>query len=95
MTILSLSKYSAINGNWKGLCPLYVSAAKNEVLVGDAKVIVEKCEEFGVDVEYEWDEHLIHATIAWCGVIPEARDRLIIVIEWIKKQLKLQSSDYN
>ena len=81
-------KYSALYGDWKGLCPLYISASLNEMMINDNKLIIEKCEEFGVDCEYDFDPYLIHATVMWCGVVPEARDRLIIIIEWMKKKLK-------
>eukprot|EP01083_Nonionella_stella_P075063 203828_1 len=85
--ICSLPKYSPLNGNWKGLCPLYVSASENEVLINDSKMIVEKCREFGVECSYEWDPCLLHVTIVWASYIPEARDKLVLVIQWMQEQL--------
>ena len=87
--ILKQSKYSALYGSFKGLCPLYISASQNEVLINDSKLIIDKCKQYNVECEYDWDPYLLHATIAFAGGIPEARDKLIIVIQWMKKQLKL------
>ena len=90
--ILSDGKYSCLNGDWKGLCPLYISASENEVLINDSKLILDKCKEFNVDYEYDFDPYLLHCPVSFASVIPESRDKLIIVIEWMKKQLKLQNS---
>ena len=89
--IARLPKYSPAFGDFKGLCPLFISASEQEVFQNDNKLIVEKCKEFGVECEYDFDPYLLHGTILWSAAIPEARDKLIIVIQWMKKQLKLQN----
>ena len=35
--ILQQGKYSALYGDFKGLCPLYFSASENEILINDSK----------------------------------------------------------
>ena len=87
-TVIARSpKYSPIYGDWKELCPIYLSASENESLVNDTKLIIDKCKEFGVDVEYDIDPYLLHGTVLFAGHIPEARDKLIIMIECMKNQL--------
>merc|ERR1719295_1517383 len=90
--IVSKAEYCAMNGQWKGLCPLYLSASLNEVLINDARIVVEKCKEFGVDLEYRFAPYLPHTTALLAGLIPEARDELILIIQWIKKRMQAQSS---
>ena len=89
--IARMGKYSALYGDWKGLCPLFITASEQEALVNDSKLIIDKCKEFGVEYESDFDPYLLHGTILFT-MIPEARDKLIIVIEWMKKQLKLQNN---
>eukprot|EP01084_Bolivina_argentea_P137541 242252_1 len=86
--ILKLPSYSPVNGNFKGICPIYLNASENELLIGDSKAVLQKCKEANVDVEYLWDECLPHATICMAAIIPEARDSLVIMTQWMKQQLK-------
>ena len=88
---VSNGKYCCINGDFKGICPVYVWASQNEILINDAKLIIEKCKQVGVDVEYELHPYLIHAILAiFLKNIPEARDSVIIIIQWMKRQLEKQ-----
>ena len=80
-------KYSAIYGDWMNICPLYISVSQNEVLVNDSRLIIEKCKEYKVDIEYDFDPYLLHGTVLFTGFIPEARDKLIIIIQWMKRKL--------
>eukprot|EP01084_Bolivina_argentea_P119065 211165_1 len=85
MKILKTAKYSPLNGDWKGLCPLYLSASLNEVLINDAKAVIEKCKQFGVEIEYKFDEYLCHCPPATPHLYPESRDSLIVMIQWMKR----------
>ena len=78
-------KYSALYGEWKGLCPLYFSCGATEILYSDSQKCVEKCQENGIQVSYEYHESLPHGCGAWCAWLPEARDSIIRIVHWIKK----------
>ena len=86
--IVRKPKYSCGYGDLKGLCPIYLWASQNEGLINDAKLLIEKCKEVGADLEYVLDPYHLHAgpLVDTMG-IPESRDAVIIIIEWMKKQL--------
>lgn len=88
--IICKPRYCSMNGEWKGMCPLYVSASLNEVLINDARIVVEKAKEFGVEVECRFAPYLTHTTALWVECIPEARDELIFIIAWMQKQMPAQ-----
>jgi len=93
-TIIKQGKYSPLYGDWKGVCPLYIAASENEVLINDSKAIIQKCKQFNIDYQCDFDPYLLHAPLVWCWEtgIPEARDKVIMAIEWMKTQLKLQNT---
>eukprot|EP01084_Bolivina_argentea_P062658 114592_1 len=86
--ICRLPNYSPLFADFKGVCPIYLSASLNEVLINDSKGILKKCQEANVDIEYRWDQVLPHVTMCFATFIPEARDSLIIMIQWMKKQMR-------
>ena len=69
--IMQKPKYSAIYGDWKDLCAIYLFVSANEHVINDGKNIIEKCKEFGVDLEYDIDPYLPHATVVFAGFFPE------------------------
>ena len=89
--IIRLPKYSALYGDCKGLCPVYLNASENEVLTNDTRLMIEKLKEDGVECEYYFDPYLPHATLLFTGYAPEGRDNVIIAIQWMKKQLRKQN----
>jgi len=88
--IICKPKYCPLNGEWEGLCPLYVSASLNEVLINDARIVVEKAKEFGVEVEYRFAPYLPHTTAVNARLMPEARDELIFIIAWMQKLMQTE-----
>merc|ERR1719242_1059745 len=87
--VISQARYCSMNGQWKGLCPLYVSASLNELLINDARIVVQKAKEFGVDVEYRFAPYLPHTT-ALNQWIPESRDELVLIVAWMQKLMRKQ-----
>ena len=75
------SKYSPINGDFKGLCDLYWICGIHENLFDDSKVAANNAIEAGVEVICDWNEYTPH-TVAFIN-IEECQYAVICVCNWI------------
>ncbi len=60
----------------EGLPPLLVHVGSAEVLLDDARSLVERAEKAGVDVEFDVWEDLFHVWHAFAGLLPEAQQAI-------------------
>ena len=80
-------KYSPVNGDFKGLCPLYFSVGASEILLDDTLVAAEKAYKEGVDVEVEIEPFMCHVYPVFVNIFPEALYCLVRASEFINKHL--------
>ena len=79
--------YSPLYGSFKGICPLYFNSGMHELFFDENVATMEKAKDDGVDIEYEWNEYLLHSTIIHVALdVPEAFATLTKVAAWINKQ---------
>ena len=76
--------YSPLYGSFKGVCSLYFISGVHEIFYDENVAAMNKAKEDGVDVEYEWNEWLIHTTVIFSAYeIDEANDSLARIADWI------------
>ena len=79
---------SPLYGEIKGLCDLYVWVGLNDKLLPYNQELIKKCDENNVNIEYEINEWLPHPGPLLCDQIPEARDSVVRIAQWIKNKMK-------
>jgi acetyl esterase/lipase len=78
---------SPLYGDFRGLPPLLVHAAVDEVLRDDAVRVVERAREAGVTVECRLWSRVPHVWQFFAAVLPEARESLALTQAFIDRQL--------
>eukprot|EP01083_Nonionella_stella_P019909 55274_1 len=85
-------RISPLYAEVKGLCDLYFHVGLNECLLSQNQAFIEKCLENGVSVEYEFDPWLPHIGPLICDTVPEARDAVVRIAQWMKQRISAQNS---
>ena len=75
---------SPIYGDLRGLPPMLITAATNEVLFNDATRLAERAQMAGVDVELKWVDDTVHVFPVF-AFLPEATDALQGFATWTRK----------
>lgn len=77
---------SPLYGEFHGLPPLFVQASDSEVLLDDARRVVDKAREAGVEVTFKIWPSLPHAWQIFAPFLPEARAALREAGEFIRRR---------
>ena len=78
---------SPLHGDFAGVCPLYISCTKVEVLHDDAIAVIRKARGAGVPVKATVVNGLFHGWIIAAAWVPEAREELAIASRWLAEHL--------
>ena len=82
---------SPLFGDLQGLSPILVQASKSEVLYNDSTRFVSKAKKQGVQIEFQQWHGLIHWWHMFGGM-PEAKEAIDKIVEFINKQYDLKSA---
>lgn len=78
---------SPLYAELRGLPPMLIHVGDHEVLLSDATRLAEKARQAGVEVQIDvWDE-MWHCWHAWSEDLPEARDALAQMAQFIRRRL--------
>ena len=77
------SVYSPLFGSFKGFPPIYINVGTAEILEDDARRVLKKAQDEGVDVTFEEGLHLMHVYPLFFPYFPEARNTLNNMRQWI------------
>lgn len=75
---------SAINGEFRGLPPMFIMVGSTEILLDDSLKLAAKAKASGVDVKLEVADNMIHMYPLFAGVFPEAdmaRERIVRFVD--------------
>ena len=78
---------SPLHGDFTGLPPLLLLVGTREVLLDDSTRLAEHARAAGVDVEVEVWEDLIHVWPFFGPEMPEARNAIALIAEFVRKHL--------
>ena len=78
---------SPLYGDYKGVCPLYISCTKAEVLYDDTVAVIRKARASGVPVKATVASGLFHCWAGFASWVPEAREELAIASRWLAEHL--------
>merc|ERR1712087_598289 len=81
------ARFSPINGDVKGLCPMYLSVGASEMLLDDTLRFAEKAHAAGVELEVELAPFMCHVWPTLISLIPEAAPTIRRASDFINKQL--------
>jgi len=76
--------FSPLFGSFEGFPPMYVTVGTAEILEDDARRVVNKAQETGVDITFEVGLHLMHVYPIFFPYYPEARNTLDNINTWIQ-----------
>ncbi|MGI4857465.1 MAG: alpha/beta hydrolase fold domain-containing protein [Janthinobacterium lividum] len=79
---------SPLYGDFTGLPPLLIQASDSEVLLDDARRVVEKARAAGVEVEFREWRGVPHAWQIFAGFLPEARVALHQAGDFIRRRAR-------
>eukprot|EP01084_Bolivina_argentea_P032898 60892_1 len=80
--------YSPLNGEFKGMCPLYFSVGFTEILLDDTLFCAEKAYENGVEVQVEIAPFMCHVYPIMVNTFPEAKEAISRVSQFMNNNLK-------
>ncbi len=83
-TDLGAPSLSPALGDYRGLPPLYIQAAGNDILLDDARQIAQAAREAGTPVKVEVFADMFHDFQTLPDWLPEARRALMLAGAWIK-----------
>merc|ERR1712154_682024 len=89
----TLSMFSPLNGEVKGLCPLFICCGATELVLDDTLSFSEKAFKAGVEIEVEIHPFLCHPYPIFVNIFPEAVFAVGRAAEFINKQLKKAKKD--
>ena len=73
-------------GDWRGVCPLYLTVGASEVLLDDALGAAAAARAAGVSVKVDVHPYLFHAGPLFAGV-PEAREAVVRGADFVLRHL--------
>jgi acetyl esterase/lipase len=82
---------SPLYASFEGAPPVWVTVGDTEILLDDSRSIVAKLEAQGVDTTLVIEHDLPHVWPIFHNVLPEARQTLDAVAEWIKQRQKWEA----
>ncbi len=74
---------SPLNGNLKGLPPIYINAGENDELFDDARLFFEKAKIAGLDIRFKEGKGMIHCYPLLAPLFFEATEALNEIVEFI------------
>jgi acetyl esterase/lipase len=77
---------SPLHAELRGLPPLLVQVGTAEILLDDSTRLAERAREAGVDVSLEVFEEMIHVFQAFAVLLPEARDAIARIGDFVRKR---------
>lgn len=80
---------SPLNGDFRGLPPLYIQVGGDELLVDDSRRLAERARKAGVDARLDIFPGLQHCFQFSAGRAPEADDAVRRLAEWVRPKLGL------
>ena len=87
------SLYSPLFGSFEGFPPTFISVGTTEILEDDAKRVLKKAQEAGVDVTFEEGLHMLHVYPLFYSYFPEAWNALDNINKWIQRHFEQKNSD--
>eukprot|EP01083_Nonionella_stella_P139467 425446_1 len=84
------ARYSPLNGEVKGLCPMYLSVGASEMLLDDTLEFAQKLSDEGIEVEVEIEPYLCHIYPTCVSIFPEAKQAVFRASQFIKRHLESQ-----
>jgi acetyl esterase/lipase len=80
---------SPLYGDYTGICPLYIQVGADEILLDDARRIVERAREAGVEVNLEVFPEMQHEFQLAAGNMPEADIAVAKIGGYLRSRLGL------
>lgn len=84
-------RVSPLHGDFTGASPVWITVGNTEILRDDSRNMVKVLERDGVDVTYVEEHDLPHVWPFFHNTLPEARQTLDAVAEWIRRTLARQA----
>jgi len=78
---------SPVFANVAGLPPMLIQVGDHEILLSDSTRLAENLEKSGVDVELEVWPNMWHVFQFFVGKMPESRQAIVKIGEYIKRRL--------
>jgi len=79
------ARVSPMYGKWTGLCPLYFAVGRNELFYNETVEAAKRAKAYGVrEVRLDVDEHLFHIFNLFATTVPESRDVIVRICDWIR-----------
>ena len=78
---------SPLRQNLSGLCPLLIQVGEDEILLSDSERLAQTAQKDGCQVQLEVYPHMWHVFQAFGTIVPEARDAIASIGEFLKKTL--------
>jgi acetyl esterase/lipase len=75
---------SPLFGSFEGFPPMYINVGTAEILEDDARRVLAKAQDAGIDVTFEEGLHLMHVYPVFFSYYPEARNTLDNINKWIQ-----------
>ena len=84
----SSARYSPLNGDWEGLCPILFDASATEALLDDTIYAAKKAFESGVEVKLHIEQFMCHVYPVFVNTFPEAQYSVVRASQFILEHLK-------
>eukprot|EP01084_Bolivina_argentea_P091354 164454_1 len=81
-------KYSAVNGDFNGLCPMYFMVGATEMLLDDTLECAKKAYDEGNDVIVDIEPYMLHVYAIRINFFPEAVEATKKGCKWLIKYMK-------
>jgi acetyl esterase/lipase len=78
-------RVSPLMARFEGAPPVWITAAKTEILRDDARRMAARLERFGTDVTYREEGDLPHVWPIMSDMLPEGRQTLAEIADWIRQ----------
>lgn len=82
------SLFSPLFGSFEGFPPMYITVGTAEILQDDARGVLKRGEQAGINVTFEEGLHLMHIYPIFYPYYPEARQTLDRIRTWIESNFK-------
>ncbi|MFB0563609.1 MAG: alpha/beta hydrolase [Candidatus Lokiarchaeia archaeon] len=79
---------SPLYANLQGLPPMFIQVGTSEILLDDSVRLADRAKAVGIDVKLDIWEDMIHVFAAFAGLIPEGRQAIERIGEFIQKVFK-------
>lgn len=86
--------WSPVNHRFDGLPPVMVQVGSTEVVRSDTELLALRCAEAGVPMELQFWDNAFHVFQVAADVLPDARDAIADLAEFIRSRVKVTASDW-